>query len=288
MSNSKVTHLWHLYQIKVSLEGMKPPVWRRLIVDSRIPLDALHQVIQITMGWGNAHLHQFVDAQRNIYGESSEEYDLDSFEQQKEENFMLQDLLHKVNDIIWYDYDFGDDWRHKITLEKVFDADIKKTPVRCIKGMRICPAEDSGGVWSYMNMLEILKDPGHEQYEDIKEWLGEEFDPQQKFDVAEVQKKLDSVFGKVKFFSIKKSLNSTSDMSRLTPQQLAEQMWNDPKVPQELKELFRSLIESMDIIDEMSDVIEECYHTFYDISRLTKSKKIRAITDDMLNKLENL
>ena len=61
MSSSNVTHLWRRYQIKVNLEGMKPPVWRRLVVDSRIPLNALHDIIQMSMGWLDMHLHNFID-----------------------------------------------------------------------------------------------------------------------------------------------------------------------------------------------------------------------------------
>ena len=40
-----------------------------------------------------------------------------------------------------------------------------------------CPPEDCGGVWGYADMLEKLKHPGNEEYEDLIEWLGEEFDP---------------------------------------------------------------------------------------------------------------
>lgn len=48
-----------MYQIKITLNDMKPPVWRRLIVPSTIALNELHKVIQIAMGWGNYHLYCF-------------------------------------------------------------------------------------------------------------------------------------------------------------------------------------------------------------------------------------
>jgi len=48
-----------IYQIRVTLNGSKPPIWRKLAVPSDIVLDELHEVIQIAMGWTNSHLHQF-------------------------------------------------------------------------------------------------------------------------------------------------------------------------------------------------------------------------------------
>jgi len=68
----------------------------------------------------------------------------------------------------------------------------------CLKGLQAkgleavvgemkCPPEDCGGVWGYAEMLEILKQPDHEEYESNLEWLGDEFDPEY-FNKDEVNK----------------------------------------------------------------------------------------------------
>jgi hypothetical protein len=48
-----------ILQLKITLRGTKPPIWRRVLVENTITFDALHDIIQITMGWTNNHLHEF-------------------------------------------------------------------------------------------------------------------------------------------------------------------------------------------------------------------------------------
>jgi len=43
--------------LKVSLRGLRPPVWRRLLVPSTMTLGELHTAIQAAMGWEDCHLH---------------------------------------------------------------------------------------------------------------------------------------------------------------------------------------------------------------------------------------
>jgi len=49
-----------LYQLKITLKWSKPPIWRRVVVHADMPLDHLHGLIQIVMGWTDSHLHQFI------------------------------------------------------------------------------------------------------------------------------------------------------------------------------------------------------------------------------------
>jgi hypothetical protein len=51
------------------------------------------------------------------------------------------------------------------------------TRARCLEGERAGPPDDSGGIWGYEDMLEVLKDPNHKEYENTHEWLGD-FDPE--------------------------------------------------------------------------------------------------------------
>ena len=97
-------------------------------------------------------------------------------------------MLKKEKDKFMYEYDFEDGWVHTILLEKILPIDSNiKYPV-CIAGKMNCPPEDCGGVWGYSDLLEILKDPKHEDYEDSIEWLGDEFDPNE-FDLEEIDRK---------------------------------------------------------------------------------------------------
>jgi hypothetical protein len=92
-------------------------------------------------------------------------------------NMKISYLLKKEKDKIVYEYDFGDGWEHDVLLEKILPADEKfKSPV-CLAGKMACPPEDCGGVWGYADLIEILKNPKHEEYDSYMDWLGGEFDP---------------------------------------------------------------------------------------------------------------
>jgi hypothetical protein len=99
----------------------------------------------------------------------------------------ISDLLKKEKEKIVYEYDFGDGWEHDVLLEKILPDNEKLTFPVCLEGKMACPPEDCGGIWGYSDMLEILKQPKHEEYDNIIEWLGEEFDPEH-FDIEAVNK----------------------------------------------------------------------------------------------------
>ena len=85
-----------------------------------------------------------------------------------------------------YVYDFGDNWEHTVTLEKIVPRKKGRQYPVCLKGKRACPPEDCGGVWGYKDLLEIISDPDHEEYDEMMEWLDEDFDPE-AFDAALVE-----------------------------------------------------------------------------------------------------
>ncbi len=177
------------YQIQIALRGSKPKIWRRILVPSDLLLPDFHEIIQTTMGWDNSHLHQFIQ-NRTFYTPrmKDEDYwgDMDGIDYSK---IKISDLLKKEKDKIVYEYDFGDSWEHDIILEKVVNNGINKNTPICLTGRNNCPPEDCGGVWGYANMLEIIKHPDHEEYEDYIDWLGEEFDPKY-FDKKEINEML--------------------------------------------------------------------------------------------------
>jgi len=137
------------------------------------------------MGWENSHLHQFIK-DRTFYTERIPGDDtwgeMNNVDYKK---IKISDVLKKEKEKIIYEYDFGDGWVHDVLLEKILPGNEKMIFLICLEGKMACPPEDCGGVWGYSDMLEILKQPKHEEYDNIIEWLGEEFDPEH-FDKEEV------------------------------------------------------------------------------------------------------
>lgn len=179
-----VKKLRSIYQLKVTLNGSKPPIWRRILVPSNINLASFHVVLQIVMGWSDSHLHQFISGS-TMYGIPDDESGGDfGFEINNENEYNLSQLLRKEKDSLIYEYDFGDGWEHKIILEKVLPHDTSLDVPRCIKGKRACPPEDCGGIWGYQDLIEMINDTSHPEHEEMLEWLGGDFDPEY-FDVNE-------------------------------------------------------------------------------------------------------
>ena len=178
-----------IYQLKVTLNKSKPPIWRRIQVNSDITLYKLHQILQVVMGWFNVHLHQFI-IRGKYYG--IPDPDDPDFEIKNEKRVKLNQIVSRVGDKFIYEYDFGDGWEHIILLEKVLQPEAGVHYPICLKGKRACPPEDCGGIWGYNDLLEAIQDPAHPEHEDMLEWLGGSFDPEE-FDLDEVNEKLKTI-----------------------------------------------------------------------------------------------
>lgn len=172
-----IKQLRSIYQLKISLEGTKLPIWRRLLVNNDIKLDVFRLALQITIGWTNSHLHQFIFQDQKFYGIKNDEFGIEGFEMQDETTTRLSHLPKAEKDNLVYEYDFGDGWMHKVILGKVLAFDSSKRPPYCVTGKRARPPEYCGSIWGYANLLEILKDPEHEEYAEMMKWLGGELDP---------------------------------------------------------------------------------------------------------------
>ncbi len=176
-----------VYQFKITLQGIKPPIWRRIQVPETYTFWDLHVAIQDVMGWSDYHLHEFeimnpsTGLKVNI-GPPDDEFGRKVFVGW---NQKMADYLSIENPRADYVYDFGDYWEHRIQLEKILPKEKNVDYPVCIKGKRACPPEDVGGIGGYEDFLEIIKNPDHEEYKEMLEWAGGEFNPEH-FDCEEV------------------------------------------------------------------------------------------------------
>lgn len=170
-----------IYQIKVTLENSRPPIWRRLLVHSDITLAGLHCIIQAAMGWEGYHLHQFIVGGA-YFGEPSPDYGPDM---RDERRARLSQAAPRAGSKFRYEYDLGDGWLHQVLVEKILPPEPGQQVPVCLKGKRACPPEDVGGVWGYGGFVEAIQDADHPEHEDLVEWIGGEFDAE-AFDLEEV------------------------------------------------------------------------------------------------------
>lgn len=182
-----------LYQFKITLMGIKAPIWRRIQIRD-CTLAKLHEHIQAAMGWTNSHLHQF-DINGECYGDPEILDDgFDDFECIDSTKKNLSQILPKGGKrfVFKYEYDFGDGWEHEVLFEGSPKVDPKAKYPICLEGEHACPPEDCGGVWGYDDFLEAINDPKHEEHESMLEWIGGRFDPEE-FDSRTATKKMRQV-----------------------------------------------------------------------------------------------
>jgi hypothetical protein len=179
-----------LYQLKFTLVGNSPAIWRRIQVQDGT-LDRLHEHIQTSMGWTNSHLHHF-EVHGQLYGDP----------QLMEENFhemnyrdstitLLSDILpeDKQPFRFRYEYDFGDSWEHEVLFEGCPNAAKGQKYPLCLEGERACPPEDVGGVFGYAEFLNTIRDREHGERIEMLEWAEGWFDPDE-FDAATATKSM--------------------------------------------------------------------------------------------------
>lgn len=181
-------HIPDIAQLKIVIEGIDPPIWRRLLVPRETVLGDLHHMIQAAFGWWDYHLHEFeIGGLR--YGDP-ELLEDGSFEDDPrvfdETGVRLYDFVLDAPPFLDR-YDFGDDWHHYIEIEKLLMREEDRKYPACIDGARSRPPEDVGGVGGYAEFLEAFHDPEHEEHKDMVRWAGRGFHPD-KFDLEKTNK----------------------------------------------------------------------------------------------------
>jgi hypothetical protein len=178
-----------IYQLKVTLLGTSPPIWRRLLVQADLTLAQLHDVLQAAMGWEDCHLHEFSIGHRRFGLANPEDRLMGMPSVENERKALLSSVLGRVGAKVIYTYDFGDSWEHGIVLEKRLPFDPNTTYPVCTDGQLACPPEDCGGIPGFYDLVEAMSDPNHERHEEMRDWIGDDFDPQ-AFSVDKVNRLL--------------------------------------------------------------------------------------------------
>jgi hypothetical protein len=163
-----------IYQLHIELLDLEPAIWRRILVPASIKLHKLHVVLLWTMGWAGGHLHEFVIGQDH-YGIPDPNYDTPPLIQ-REDRITLSAAL-SARKAFTYLYDYGDGWEHHVTVEKILPPDLGLKSPRCLDGAHACPPDDVGGPPGYIEFLEAINDPAHDEHESMLEWCGGSFNP---------------------------------------------------------------------------------------------------------------
>jgi hypothetical protein len=181
----------NVYILRISLNDVKPSVWRKVQVPGNATLNDLHDIIQTAMGWTSSHLHSFL-IDRVEYQDSNLSDGFDYGDYWEDDNeYTLDSLGLYEKQTFRYTYDFGDDWRHKISVSEIIPAaEVENAEeVKCLGGKNACPPEDCGGPWGYEELLELLKKPEAELDDEDRErleWCG--VSEPDDFDIEEVNK----------------------------------------------------------------------------------------------------
>jgi len=163
-----------VYQFRIELSEIEPTIWRVIHVPSKYSFWDLHVGIQDAMGWLDYHLHAF----RIRMPHKKKEMEIGIPDDEYFDHPVIPGWEVPIASVFTepgksaiYDYDFGDGWSHIVLLEGILlKREGTKYPL-CVAGERACPPEDCGGVSGYYQLIEILADPNHPEYDEYNEWL---------------------------------------------------------------------------------------------------------------------
>jgi hypothetical protein len=189
MSEGRIDTGTSIYQIKATLIGVRPPIWRRLRVPGDTTLHRLHRVLQIVMGWWDYHLYRF-DVGRAHYGIPDPEWDPElGIVVRSARTATLEHVVPQERAVFRYEYDFGDSWEMRLLVERILPPQEGERYPACLGGERAGPHEDSGGVHGHAHVVKVLRDPTDPEHEEMRVWAGPDYDPE-RFDLVKANAKL--------------------------------------------------------------------------------------------------
>jgi hypothetical protein len=162
-------------RLHIQLSDIEPAIWRRIEVPLTTSLKGLHDVIQAVMLFEDYHLFEFeAGGKRYDVPDPEDTYDRKTYAAR---NVRISTLIDRGVTAFTYTYDFGDNWRHAITIETVEDANPAREYPRFIDGKRRAPPEDVGSPSGFEEFLEAMAKPRHPQHRELVRWYGGRFDP---------------------------------------------------------------------------------------------------------------
>lgn len=174
----------NIYEIRIALAENKPEIWRVFQVPASITLRKFHKVIQRVMGWEDYHLYSF-EKGGIVFGRPDPDFTRDTI---NDNSVSLYCLLKRKGDQLTYVYDFGDNWQHRVSLQRMLPENPDMKYPLCLDGANACPPEDCGSHHGYSEYCEAILDPSHEQHEEYLGWRSP-FDPY-AFDLLAVNREL--------------------------------------------------------------------------------------------------
>lgn len=187
--------------LRVELRDSDPLIWRQVEVPTAMTLKGLHEVIQAAMGWFDCHLWEFSVGRRRFGLPMDEDWGTEP--RIEATKVRLREVLTPRKTSMTYTYDFGDGWEHRLTLSNTRPGEPGIAYPRYIAGEGNAPPEDCGGIPGFYEKLDIVADPRHPDYDEIKEWLGN-YDPdsiderQIKIDLGRIAKRKNTAKPRIK------------------------------------------------------------------------------------------
>jgi hypothetical protein len=167
-----------IYRVRVDLDDAHPPIWRRLDLRSNLPLDVVHQVLQVSFDWTDSHLHRF-SLGGLAFNEHSQlflcPYDVEEGDLEDDglpaSDVRLDETLQERGDVLHYLYDYGDTWELTLRLEEILPASADSPTACVVDGRRAAPPEDCGGLTDAETLAEVLDDPTRFELDEINQGL---------------------------------------------------------------------------------------------------------------------
>ncbi len=169
-------------RIRVSIAGSDPEIWRLIELDADLALDRVHPILQLAFGWRDRHLHAWLTEDpwagrkplRTMMPLPRRWIPLwlrdDGDEGESETEISIARALEVGSGLLYYEYDFGDGWVHRIELIEAFDDPAADAPAIVVRGQRRGPLEDSGGIGGYEQLLATLADPAADDHQHMRDW----------------------------------------------------------------------------------------------------------------------
>jgi len=253
------------YRVRLSLQYSEPEIWREVCLPSDFSFAELHDVIQVLMAWDGYHMHQFKHNGQDIGDpEMFEEYGEGCTDEQE---IALGDVFKRKGSRFEYEYDFGDSWGVDVICGgKMKPGDQLFT---VIGGEMAAPPEDCGGIPGFYNMIEVLSDPEHPDYDMLFEWMGEmDFDPEEfNLEICDIavgaigRRRSINISGASSDVDEKISIETFMDrfMSRIDGRDPDQIGWSeDEEFLKAMQEDFKLLSpkDAVDIFEELDDVFQ--------------------------------